>query len=85
MKTEKYLNKEALIRKDGALIQELGPVETARFVNLSRPKRVESVKRHCQIFLVPTATSTIAQLRLELRVGVDSCLRWVRAFTKYVH
>ena len=49
MKTEKYLNKEDLIRKAiGALIQELGPVETARFVNLPRPKRVESVKRHRQ-------------------------------------
>ena len=30
------------------LIQELGPVETARFINLLRPKRVESVKRHRQ-------------------------------------
>ncbi|MBE9572792.1 MAG: hypothetical protein IMF11_19380 [Proteobacteria bacterium] len=30
------------------LIQELGPVETARFINLPRPKRVESVKRHRQ-------------------------------------
>ena len=49
MKTEKYLNEEELIRKAiGALIQELGPVETARFVNLPRPKRVESVKRHRQ-------------------------------------
>ncbi len=48
VRTAKYLNEEALIRKDGALIQELGPVETARFVNLSRPKRVESVKRHRQ-------------------------------------
>lgn len=47
MKTEKYLNEEELIRKAiGALIQELGPVETARFVNLPKVKRVESVKRH---------------------------------------
>lgn len=47
MKTERYLNEEDLIRKAiGALIQELGPVETARFVNLPLPKRMESVKRH---------------------------------------
>jgi len=47
MKTEKYLNEEELIRKAiWALIQELGPVETARFVNLPLPKRMESVKRH---------------------------------------
>jgi hypothetical protein len=48
MKTEKYLNEEELIKKAvGALIQELGPVETARFVNLPLPKkRMESVKRH---------------------------------------
>jgi len=47
MKTERYLNEEELIRKAiGALIQELGPVETARFVNLPLPKRMESVKRH---------------------------------------
>jgi len=25
---------------------ELGPVETARFLNIQRSKRVESVKRH---------------------------------------
>ncbi len=47
MKTERYLNEEELIRKAiVALIQELGPVETARFVNLPLPKRMESVKRH---------------------------------------
>lgn len=47
MKPERYLNEEELIRKAiGALIQELGPVETARFVNLPLPKRMESVKRH---------------------------------------
>jgi len=49
MKTEKYLNEEELIRKAiEVLLQELGPVETARFVNLPRPKRIESVKRHRQ-------------------------------------
>nr|MBC8359854.1 hypothetical protein [Candidatus Desulfatibia profunda] len=49
MKTEKYLNEEELIRKAiDVLLQELGPVETARFVNLPRPKRIESVKRHRQ-------------------------------------
>ena len=49
MKTEKYLNEEELIRKAiEVLLQELGPVETARFVNLPRQKRIESVKRHRQ-------------------------------------
>lgn len=49
MKKEKYLSEEELIRKAVvALIQELGPIETARFINLPRPKRVESVKRHRQ-------------------------------------
>lgn len=49
MKAEKYLSEEELIRKAvGVLIQELGPVETSRFINLPRPRRVESVKRHRQ-------------------------------------
>ena len=49
MKAEKYLKEEELIRKAiGGLIQELGPVETARFVNLPLPKRIESLKRHRQ-------------------------------------
>lgn len=49
MKTEKYLNEEDMIRKAiGVLIQELGPIETARFINLPRPKRLESLKRHRQ-------------------------------------
>ncbi len=44
VRTTKYLNEEELIRKAiEALLQELGPVETARFVNLPRPKRIESV------------------------------------------
>jgi hypothetical protein len=28
------------------LMKELGPVETARFLNIPREKRLESVKRH---------------------------------------
>lgn len=49
MKPEKYLEEEILVRKAiKALIQELGPTETARFINLPQVKRVESVKRHRQ-------------------------------------
>ena len=31
-----------------ALLKELGPVEAARFINMPRRKRLESVKRHRQ-------------------------------------
>ncbi len=49
MKAEKYLEEEILIRKAiSVLLQELGPTETARFINLPRVKRIESVKRHRQ-------------------------------------
>ena len=49
MKRERYLSEEELIRKAvGVLIRELGPVETARFINLRPSRRVESVKRHRQ-------------------------------------
>ena len=47
MKTEKYLSEEELVRKAiEVLMQELGPMETARFINLPQPKRIDSVKRH---------------------------------------
>jgi hypothetical protein len=49
MKIEKYLEEEVLVRKAiNVLLQELGPTETARFINLPRLKRLESVKRHRQ-------------------------------------
>ena len=47
MKTAKYLDKEAMIKKGTeALIRELGPVEAIRFLNTPKQKRLESVKRH---------------------------------------
>jgi len=47
MSRVKYLDEEIVVRKAiEALIKELGPVETMRFMNMPKKKRVESVKRH---------------------------------------
>jgi hypothetical protein len=47
MNTAKYLNEEKVIKRGvEALMKELGPVETIRFINLPKEKRLESVKRH---------------------------------------
>lgn len=47
MKTVKYMDEDVVIKKAiNALIKELGPVETLRFINLPKKKRTESVKRH---------------------------------------
>ena len=47
MRTEKYMDEEAVIRRGvQALIKELGPVEALRFMNLPKKKRLESVRRH---------------------------------------
>lgn len=47
MKALRYLPEEDVLKKGiDILIKELGPVETARFLNIPRVKRVESVKRH---------------------------------------
>ncbi len=47
MKDIKYLGEEDVIKKGIAvLLKELGPVETTRFLNVPRKKRLESVKRH---------------------------------------
>jgi hypothetical protein len=47
--TVKYMDEELVIRKGvDALIKELGPVESIRFINLPKRKRVESVKRQRQ-------------------------------------
>ncbi len=47
MKTLRYLNEKDILKKGiDVLMKELGPVETARFINIPRTKRVESVKRH---------------------------------------
>lgn len=48
MKTQ-YLSEEELIRRAmSALLKELGPVETNRFLTLPQKKRIDSVKRHRQ-------------------------------------
>ena len=47
MKTLKYLKEKDVLKKGiDILMKELGPVETARFLNIPRSKRIESVKRH---------------------------------------
>jgi broad specificity polyphosphatase/5'/3'-nucleotidase SurE len=49
MKSLKYASEETVIRKAiEVLIKELGPVETIRFINIPKKKRMESVKRHQQ-------------------------------------
>ena len=49
MKSLKYTSEETVIRKAiQVLIKELGPVETIRFINIPKKKRMESVKRHQQ-------------------------------------
>ncbi len=43
----KYMDEDVLIKKTiELLIEELGPVETIRFTNLLKGKRMDSVKRH---------------------------------------
>ena len=47
MKTVKYMDEEAVIKKGmEALIKELGPMEAIRFMTIPKKKRMESVKRH---------------------------------------
>ena len=47
MKTSTFINEEKLISEAiNALIKKLGPVETSRFLSLSKAKRTDSVKRH---------------------------------------
>ena len=49
MIAEKYLNEDDLVKKAiDILIQKLGPIETARFINIPQKRRIESVKRHRQ-------------------------------------
>ncbi|MGR3295817.1 MAG: hypothetical protein ACUZ8A_06285 [Candidatus Bathyanammoxibius sp.] len=49
MKAARYLEEEVVVKKAiEALLKELGPVEAARFINMPRRKRLESVKRHRQ-------------------------------------
>lgn len=47
MKGTKYIEADVLIKKAiEVLFKEVGPVETNRFVNMPREKRMESVRRH---------------------------------------
>ena len=47
MKANTYINEEELIEKAvKILLENLGPVETKRFLSLSTKKRMESVRRH---------------------------------------
>jgi hypothetical protein len=47
MKEVKYLEEEIVIKKaTNLLLRELGPIETIRFINMPRKKRIDSVKRH---------------------------------------
>lgn len=49
MMTTQYLVEEDLVDKAlAALMKALGPMETMRFLNLPRQRRLESVKRHRQ-------------------------------------
>lgn len=49
MNTVRYLTEDQLIQKGlTALMEALGPIETRRFLNLPRSRRLESVERHRQ-------------------------------------
>jgi HD superfamily phosphodiesterase len=47
MKTEKYMDKNEIARKGvQVLLKELGPIETRRFIELSRVTHEDSIRRH---------------------------------------
>ena len=47
MTTLEYLSEDELIQRGlEALVKALGPIETTRFLALSRARRMESVTRH---------------------------------------
>jgi len=47
MRAIKYMDEDIMIKMAiKVLIGELGPVETIRFINMPRKKRIDSVKRH---------------------------------------
>lgn len=42
-----YTNEEELLKKAiNLLTEKLGPIETSRFLSISKTKRMESVKKH---------------------------------------
>ena len=47
MKAVKYMDEELVLKKGvELLIKGLGPLEALRFINLSRERKIDSVKRH---------------------------------------
>ena len=47
MTTHSYLPEETMVRKGiEALMQALGPVETTRFLNLTREKQMDAIAQH---------------------------------------
>jgi len=49
MKPERYVDDDLIVKKGiSILLDQLGPVETDRFIALARTNRMESVKRHRQ-------------------------------------
>ena len=47
MSTTEYLPEEELVERAlQALMDALGPIESARFLTLPQPRRIESVARH---------------------------------------
>ena len=49
MKEHTYLQEEEMVRRAiEALLRDLGPIETARFLTLPHRQRIDSVSRHRQ-------------------------------------
>ena len=47
MTAHTYLSEETMVRKGiEALMQALGPVETTRFLNLTREKQMDAIAQH---------------------------------------
>jgi hypothetical protein len=47
MRVVKYMDEDTLIRKSiEVLMEKIGPVETIRFINIPRKRKLESVRRH---------------------------------------
>ena len=47
MKAVKYMDEDTLIKRSIEILMErIGPLETIRFINIPRKKRIESVRRH---------------------------------------